>query len=179
MGKKLYYVRHGESVLNVDSLVCGRTDAPLSPRGVEQARTLANRVKEQGLRADMVITSPLERARVTGGYIAEALGLPITVDARLIENDYGEFENKSKFAPEFIKSKGDFADAHGGTESQLRVGQRVFNLLDELAKDDRVYILAAHNGIARMVNAYFNNLSNEEFSSYTIDNCTLVEFEYK
>lgn len=179
MKKKIYFVRHGQSLWNVDALVCGRTDIGLSEKGISQAKELAERIKKENVHIDEVVASPLIRAKMTGQFIADAAGVPLRVDERLIENDYGRFEKTNKDLPEFQNSKRDFADDFGGTESQLRIAQRIFNLLDELKNDDKVYLLAAHNGVSRCVNAYFNSLTNEEFASFWVDNCSLTEFEYK
>ncbi len=83
----LILVRHGESVANAQGLLLGRTDAELTPSGREQARAARSL-----LRAPVaeVRTSPLSRARDTAELLAP--GLPVTVDDRWVEVDYGEFE---------------------------------------------------------------------------------------
>jgi broad specificity phosphatase PhoE len=63
----LILVRHGESTGNAEGLLLGRIDSPLTQRGLEQARSLADTVAG----ATRLISSPLARARHT----AEALGL--------------------------------------------------------------------------------------------------------
>ena len=60
----------------------------------------------------------------------------------------------------------------------LRLAQRIYNLLDELAVDDKIYLLVAHNGIVRSVNSYFNDMTNEEYGNYGIKNCELKEYTY-
>ncbi|HEY4948063.1 MAG TPA: histidine phosphatase family protein [Acidimicrobiales bacterium] len=84
----LILIRHGESTGNADGLLLGRLDAPLTERGLAQARTLGPSVTG----ASRIISSPLARARVT----AEALGtgLPVEIDERWIEVDYGEFDGR-------------------------------------------------------------------------------------
>jgi probable phosphoglycerate mutase len=84
----LILVRHGESTGNADGLLLGRMDAPLTERGLAQARTLGPSVAG----ATRVISSPLARARAT----AEALGtgLPVEIDDRWVEVDYGEFDGR-------------------------------------------------------------------------------------
>jgi probable phosphoglycerate mutase len=62
----------------------GRSDIPLDDLGIRQAREVAGALS----RINRVITSPLSRARET----AEALGLPVEIDERWIELDYGDFE---------------------------------------------------------------------------------------
>ena len=83
----LILVRHGESVANAQGLLLGRTDAELTPSGREQAA--AARALLTAPVAELR-TSPLRRARDTA--VLLALGLPITVDERWVEVDYGELE---------------------------------------------------------------------------------------
>ena len=61
----------------------------------------------------------------------------------------------------------------------LQVAQRVYDVLDELKRTpDRTRILVAHNGIARVVRSYFEEMTNEEFARWTVPNCRLMRFDY-
>ena len=61
----------------------------------------------------------------------------------------------------------------------LQLAQRIYNLLDELKADtDRTYLLVAHNGIARVVESYFRDMTNEEYAMAGIRNCELVEYHF-
>jgi broad specificity phosphatase PhoE len=84
----LILVRHGESTGNAAGLLLGRQDAPLTDRGRAQAATLGPELGP----VSRVICSPLSRARDT----ADALGtgLPVEIDERWIEVDYGEFDGQ-------------------------------------------------------------------------------------
>ena len=70
-------------------------------------------------------------------------------------------------------------DSYGGGETMLHLAARIYNLLDELKNDDKVYLLAAHNGISRVIRSYFYDMTNEEYAAYGIGNCDVLEFEYK
>ncbi len=78
----IYLIRHGQSEFNVaydiDSKDPKIHDAALTPKGIEQARSL--RLKVQGLGIQNVIVSPLTRALQTAGYIFGE-NQKITVDA--------------------------------------------------------------------------------------------------
>ena len=50
--------------------------------------------------------------------------------------------------------------------------------LDELAETDGTALLVAHNGIARMVHSYFNEMTNEEFALFGIGNCALIGYDF-
>ena len=48
----------------------------------------------------------------------------------------------------------------------MQLAQRIYNLLDELRADtDKTYLLVAHNGIARVVQSYFYDMTNEEYAA--------------
>ena len=58
----------------------------------------------------------------------------------------------------------------------LHLAQRIYNLLDELKDSDKVYILVAHNGIARVVQSYFYEMTNDEYAAFGVDNCAVLEY---
>lgn len=129
----LILVRHGESTGNADGLLLGRTDAPLTERGLDQARSLTAAVSG----ATRMISSPLARARAT----AEALGtgLPIEVDERWIEIDYGEYEGSplgSVPAEVWTRWRVDPGFRPPGGESLLEAGTRVRSACEELFGPD-------------------------------------------
>ena len=79
---------------------------------------------------------------------------------------------------EFHEAKKDMASRFGTGESMLHLAQRIYNLLDEIKADDKKYILVAHNGIARIVESYFREMDNEEFSSFGIRNCEVKRYDF-
>lgn len=85
----LVLVRHGQTSLNAEGRLAGRLDVPLTEVGVAQAAAVARAVLASG-RPSRVIASPLQRARQT----AAAFGLPIEVDERWVEMDYGEYDGR-------------------------------------------------------------------------------------
>ena len=62
----------------------------------------------------------------------------------------------------------------------LQLAQRIYNLLDEIKEesDQKTYILVAHNGIARMVQSYFQDMTNEEFAAFGVKNCQVVRYDF-
>jgi probable phosphoglycerate mutase len=91
--RRLILVRHGATAWNAEGRYTTRSDIPLSPAGLEQARTTAAALAGEGI--DRVFCSPLARARETGRIIVEAQlnGRPeMVVDERLTEIDAGPFE---------------------------------------------------------------------------------------
>lgn len=90
--RRLIVVRHGATAWNAEGRYTTRTDMPLSPAGIEQARATAAALASEPI--DRVFCSPLARAQTTGEMIAAAQGRPlgIVTDERLTEIDAGPFE---------------------------------------------------------------------------------------
>lgn len=81
--RTVHLLRHGE-VFNPDGVLYGRLPGyPLSGRGEQQAKLAAAFLAERDI--GYLASSPLERARQTAEPVAEALGLAVVVDERLVE----------------------------------------------------------------------------------------------
>ena len=140
----MLWVRHGETAANRARLALGRADPPLTGRGRGQADALAGRLCDSG--AVRIISSPLRRARETATAIAEAVGLGVDVDRRLVEMDYGDWDERSfsEFPPEDLaRWRKDATFAPPGGESLIAVGERVASLCTELI-DGPVVIAVSH-----------------------------------
>ena len=173
-----YFVRHGQTIWNVENKICGATDIALTDLGHEQAIETGEKIREMGIKADMILTSPLIRASETARHISEITGIPVKVEQRLIEQNFGKYESTPRNGAEFHEAKKLLASRYGSGESMLHLAQRIYNLLDDIKAGDQVYILVAHNGIARIVESYFRDMANEEFSSFGIKNCEVKEYHF-
>lgn len=177
--KPLYFVRHGESQWNVADRICGRTDIELTEKGHEQAILAGKEIQKQNVHVDQIIYSPLIRAKETALHISEITGIPAREEPRLIEQNFGKYEGTSpRNAPDFVAAKRQFAISYEGGESMLKLAQRIYNLLDEIKDDDRTYMIVAHNGIARVVKSYFEDMTNEEYAGFGVPNSKLVRFDF-
>lgn len=110
--KHLYFVRHGESVRNVQHIFAGQFDTLLTDHGREEAEIAGGRAKH--IHIDLIVSSPLSRALETAQIIARAVGYPaekILVDEAFKERSLGTLEGKSwdEYAEE--------ADATNGAET--------------------------------------------------------------
>lgn len=84
----LVLLRHGRTAANAAGLLLGRTDVDLDALGRRQAAASARAVRASSDPIVAVVSSPLTRTRRT----AAAFGVPVTVDERLIELDYGSWD---------------------------------------------------------------------------------------
>ena len=137
----LILVRHGRTALNATGRLQGRIDEPLDELGLRQAAAAARTVGG----VDRVISSPLLRARQT----AEEFGLPVEVDERWIELDYGHLDGRA------MSSLGsdmwdrwicDASFAPDGGESMADMEKRVVSACEELRSTiaDSVVVVVSH-----------------------------------
>jgi alpha-ribazole phosphatase len=87
---RLIVVRHGETFYNAQDRLTGQSDVPLNPLGERQAVALGDSLATEHL--DAIVTSDLERTRVTARAIAQNHGLPVQEDIDLRELAFGEWE---------------------------------------------------------------------------------------
>lgn len=87
---KIYLIRHGQDQDNANGILNGRRDRPLTELGIKQANEIASKIKEAGLKFDIIYSSPLQRAYQTAYIISDFLDIkePVRLDA-LIERDQG------------------------------------------------------------------------------------------
>jgi broad specificity phosphatase PhoE len=88
----LVFARHGQTAPNRDGLVLGRADPELTDEGHRQAVRLGATLADEPVRA--ILTSPLLRARQTAEVVGAACGVPVVVDDRLVEIDWGTWEGR-------------------------------------------------------------------------------------
>jgi ribonuclease H / adenosylcobalamin/alpha-ribazole phosphatase len=144
-------LRHGETPLSTERRFAGRSDIPLTEAGRGQAAAAAARLAARG-GIDLIVTSPLARARATAEAVAGATGAPLLADDDLAETDFGKWEGltfaeASERWPDEVSAWLGSADvAPPGGESFAAVGQRVNAALDRLltAHEFRTLLLVSH-----------------------------------
>jgi probable phosphoglycerate mutase len=144
-------VRHGVTELSVARRFAGRSDLPLTERGVQQAELAADRLA--GLPgAAAVLSSPLLRTRQTAARIADRLGLPVTVEDGLIETDYGVWDGHSfdevreRWPDDLARWLADPAVPPTSGESFETVGRRIEQARDRIIEQyqGQTVLLVSH-----------------------------------
>jgi broad specificity phosphatase PhoE len=135
----LIVVRHGRTEANASGRLLGRLDVALDEEGRRQARALAAQVNG----ASRVVCSPLLRARQT----ADELGLPVTIDERWLELDYGVLDGQpmAEVPTDLWRHwQSDISYVPEGGESLAGLGIRVraacADLAEEAAAEDIVVV---------------------------------------
>ena len=88
MKTTIYLVRHGNSTGNVKKQVIGVTDVHLTKEGFNQGKLVAKHFKNKKL--DAVYSSNLSRAEITATFTAKQKKLPLFIDWRFGELNFGE-----------------------------------------------------------------------------------------
>jgi broad specificity phosphatase PhoE len=150
------FLRHGESVGNFEKRFQGQSDFPLTETGRSQARGLAKRWLNTGMKFDLAVTSPLVRAKGTAEIIAELLKIPIEIDPIWMERNAGEVagltreEALARFPePEFRTPYDAFGkNGEGDWELFLRAGTAIHQLLK---RPPGKYLIVTHGGLLNKV----------------------------
>ena len=103
---KIVFMRHGESIWNLENRFTGWADVDLTEKGEAQARQAGKLLTESGFTFDLTYTSVLKRAIRTLWLTLDAmdlLWLPTIHSWRLNERHYGALQglNKSETAAQY------------------------------------------------------------------------------
>ena len=176
----LYVVRHGETEWNTKHLVQGVSDIPLNEKGIKDAYELQELVAS--LDIDVVISSPLERARKTAEIITNKK-LPINTDDRIKERDWGMNEGALIDSVDTI----DCWDVILNTNVQNieRVQDfmmRVSEFLEDIKvryKDLKVLVVT-HSAVVRVIHYLLGRIPDDgDLSKINIPNLRILEYEVK
>ena len=151
-------VRHGETDWNVKGIIQGQTDIPLNKLGEDQAKQCGTYLKTQSF--EVIISSPLKRARKTTEIINDSLNLPIIYNNNLKERYFGIAEGKTK--TELMKQYP--KKIYPKQESRLALNKRVMTALNNIIKNypnSRILIIA-HGAV---INSILSSVSNQIMGS--------------
>ena len=180
---KLHLIRHGETDWNRDGRIQGQSDPPLSERGREQARALAERLGAEPI--GELWSSDLRRAVETAEPLAARLGLEVRVSPELRERDFGV--NEGRLAAEVAAELGTVAgtawhgpdDRHPEGESLREVYERVAAFLDALLAGSPAeeIALVTSGGPIRMAETYLAREPVETVVWRAVENCSVTTVE--
>ncbi len=93
---EFYFLRHGETVANLEQRLQGQSDTPLTERGRRQARWLASRWLQKGVRFDYIVSSPQLRARDTAEIIRAVINphTSLETEPNIMERSFGLLEGE-------------------------------------------------------------------------------------
>lgn len=168
-GPELWLVRHGPTEWSESGRHTSTTDLPLLPDGEAAARDLAPALA--GQRFDLVLTSPLARARRT----AELAGFPdAEVVPDLSEWDYGDYEGLTTdriraSIPDWTV----WSHPSPGGESADQVGARLDRVVDRVRAGEGRVLAFAHGHSLRVLAARWLGLPATEGRLLALDTATV------
>ena len=180
--KQLYYIRHGESYINLEDVFASRVgttlDKGLTDLGKKQALAAVNQIQKEDLHFDCIITSPLKRAQETAQIIADGIGYAksdILTSDLLVEVQTGTLEGTpwSAYWDKGLTyaNLGDIKDAETIEALQQRAAQAL-SYVKTLPYEN--ILVVSHSCFGR---AFKRNLENKPYTDEFINHTSLPHAE--
>jgi len=159
---RIIFIRHGQTLWNIEKREMGHLDSPLSRKGEMQAAQLANKLAS--IKFSQLYSSDLGRALHTAQYIQNSSGKSIQIDTELRERNMGIFQGctRSEMAERYPNEWREYNSANkfdyivpGGESQRQRYERsiRVFNRLADKHVDETI-VVVSHGGILRGIFEY-------------------------
>ena len=193
---KLCLIRHGETTWNAERRLQGHTDIPLNTKGIQQARQMAQAIKNIKLSFDALYTSDLKRAADTANAIVELFGVQARVDSALRERHFGVLQGLTIQEAPLLQPvvwqahiARDLEHELDGGESIQQFLLRVQTVLEKIKEQHsgQTILLVSHGGTLDMVyriaskqalrtervasvpNASFNWINHQEGGGWSVE----------
>jgi broad specificity phosphatase PhoE len=159
---RVIFIRHGETIWNLQNREMGQLDSPLSEKGERQAKAIARRLER--VTFTTLYSSDLGRAMQTAHYISKVTGKNIITDVELRERNMGIFQGytRKEMAETYPKewseynspTKFDYVIPNG--ESQRERHERSIRVINRLADNhpNEEIVIVSHGGILRGIFEY-------------------------
>lgn len=176
------FIRHGRTDGNVRRILVGRTDIPLDTLGYRQAAAMAEHV-ERAVAPDVIVASPLLRARETAQAIADRLDLPVEIEPDLAELNFGVYEGwtleeirarEPEFAAQFSQSAVDMHWPGGERLSDFHARVRGALVALAVRYASKTAIIVSHGGVLGSLAAQLIGTPPNDWSRYRIRNCSVT-----
>lgn len=179
---KILLIRHGETEENKKDILQGWKPGRLSKKGKEQAKLIAERLKE--IKIDVIITSDLKRCVDTAKEIAKFHKNAKFVKEKLLrERGLGEFEGRIIGESDWDALPGDlYTNRPRGGETFIEVWERISKFYHGLLKnyDKEIILIVGHGGSQKLLQGMIQKLPfKESFNEQHLENTAISEFEVK
>lgn len=187
---EIYFVRHGQTIWNVEKRFQGLSDSPLTELGITQAKLLGEKLKD--IKFDKFYSTSLKRANDTANYIKGNRKQEVEIFDDFVEISMGDMEgikqeDFKKLYPEQVKNfffnQLEYNPSSFGGESFLEVRERVIRGLNkfiELNKNYERVLVVSHGATLKTLLHYISGkdvstLSDEAIPKNT--SYTIVKYE--
>jgi probable phosphoglycerate mutase len=179
---RLLVWRHGRTAWNAEERFQGQTDVELDETGVRQAVAAAPRLAAS--KPDLIISSDLRRATSTAAPLAELTGLPVALDARLRERDFGPWQGltateiQERYPDDFLRWGSVSPIRNPKIESVATMTERVTAAFRDAVErvGDGTAVLVTHGGAARLGSGTLLGWPAEIWHTLKVlDNCRMTD----
>ena len=163
-----FTLRHGQTDWNIEGRLQGSVDTPLNETGRQQARDARTAFQQAGI--TRIIVSPKQRCLTTMEILNEGLDLPHSIDERLVERHFGDYEGQYR---DDVAATGanipDLPSVEPWADTMERAHEAVTELLQSHPQD-RLRLIT-HGGFISALGQAMTSQCQK------IPNATLVRFE--
>ena len=186
---KIILLRHGYTVMNEASRMCGFSESPLTEKGKIQGNIACEYIYNN-YKVQKIVASTLSRAITTASRLVELTGLDVITDERLKEQDIGGWELKTlneieENYPENYHAwlKDACFVAPVGGENMVEVFNRSISAINDYVKEcdqkDGVLVIVTHGGVVRALSTMLLGKDISEITSVPwVNNASITEFDY-
>ncbi len=186
----VFIFRHGQSTFNRDNRFTGHHDAPLTKAGRDDAKIIAQRLKDQEI--GIAFQTTLKRSKETLKEVLKGRKEEVTIytDDRMIERDYGTLSGKTHL--QVVKSNGirnydawhrSFSTRPPQGESfadvELRVRKFIKDLYALAQKEKTNIAISAHGNSIRLFRKIMENATEKETVAWSIPYDHYFEYKIK
>lgn len=179
---RILLVRHGQSTGNLQRILQGQGDFPLTAQGKDEANQLGEEIKAKFTPIDRIYSSDLPRAKETTEIISTILGKSnITYDTRLREHDCGFLQGevfKEEYKTDYLdplSADHDFRIPEGESINEMKQRiEEVFNETVNNSKEKDSILIITHGGVlSRLLKQILNLLPDNA----VFGNCSIFVIE--
>jgi broad specificity phosphatase PhoE len=182
---QIILVRHGATDWNLEHRCQGASDRDLSDVGLQQAKEIAVRLRQETIHA--VYSSDLKRARRTAEVISQHHNLPVQIEASIRELDHGHLEGltfneiKQNYNDFLTRWRSEPAELQvPGGERLADVAERAWQGLNKIAARHEIahtIVIVSHNFpivgiVCRITGTHLNDYRN-----FHLDPCGMSQLE--
>ena len=188
----LVLVRHGQSEWNALNLFTGWKDPGLTDQGRQEANQAGQLIQSLNLDFDVMFTSALVRAQLTGDIILNIIKqthIPTIKNQALNERNYGDLaglnkdDARAKWGAEQVQIwRRSYDTPPPGGESLKDTGERVMPYINQeilpLIKKGQIILISAHGNSLRSMIKFLDNISDTEIVELEIPTGAPIHFTF-
>ena len=172
----IYLLRHAQTLNNLNRIIQGRIDFPLSESGKEYIKVVGSKFKKKGYKVDLIYSSPLKRAYESALIMKDSIGYlkDIIIYDNLIEREFGEAEGLTLSKEIYDRI---LNDDFKGMEKCEEVIKRGYNVVLDIARQnkDKNILIVCHSHVIKGV---LIGIDRTYKFSDTLENCSLTILDY-